>query len=298
VVSLKEKDEQGKIRILAEYQIEELSRPRAAIRKAIFSPDGDMMAIIFDSVARVVSLKERDEEGRLKILAEYQAEVRSFFDINFSPDGKMVVIGDEDGYITVISLVERHEDGKLKVLAKYRVPSRGIIHTANFSSDGNKIIIGCQDGKITVFSLTKEGKLEVLVEHQAGEGGESIYTANFSPDGNKILTGSIGGVTKVFSLTKEGKLEFLVEHQEEGSIIEANFSPDGNMIVITVRPWDAWKGANGVVKVFYLTKEGELKFLAEYQIEGDVVGSNFSQDGNRIMVASKDLVKVFGPKNS
>jgi WD40 repeat protein len=63
---------------------------------ANFSPEGDKVVIgSSDGMMRVISLKEKDEQGKPKVLAEYQAggRVRA---ANFSPEGDKVVIGSGD----------------------------------------------------------------------------------------------------------------------------------------------------------------------------------------------------------
>ena len=51
-----------------------------------------------DYMMRVISLKEKDEEGKPKVLAEFEAGgyVRA---ANFSPDGEKVVIGSGDDHM-------------------------------------------------------------------------------------------------------------------------------------------------------------------------------------------------------
>jgi len=105
---------------------------------------------------QIASIFERETEGwevegRLteeNVLAEYQAG-GAVMSANFSPDGKMVVIGSyDDGMVRVLSLEEKDESGAPKVLAEYQ--AGGIVRSANFSPDGKMVVIGSDDGMVRV----------------------------------------------------------------------------------------------------------------------------------------------------
>jgi WD40 repeat protein len=54
-----------------------------------------------DGMMRVISLTEKDKEGKPKVLAEYEAG-GWVLAANFSPEGDKVVIGSDDGMMRVI----------------------------------------------------------------------------------------------------------------------------------------------------------------------------------------------------
>ena len=69
---------------------------------ANFSPEGDKVVIgSGDGMTRVLSLTERDQEGKTKVIAEYQ-EGSPVYAANFSPKGDKVVIGSYDGMMRVL----------------------------------------------------------------------------------------------------------------------------------------------------------------------------------------------------
>jgi WD40 repeat protein len=143
--------------VLAEYQAGE------EVRAANFSPEGDRVVIgSSDGMMRVISLTEKDEQGKPEVLAEYKAG-EPVWAVNFSPEGDRVVIGSGDGMMRVISLTEKDEQGKPNVLAEYQAV--GVVWAANFSPEGDKVVIGSSDGMMRVISLTErdeQGKPEVL----------------------------------------------------------------------------------------------------------------------------------------
>ncbi|MGC8981628.1 MAG: hypothetical protein ACP5JU_01635, partial [Minisyncoccia bacterium] len=73
------------------------------VRAANFSPEGDKIVIGEGRRARVISLTEKDEEGKPKILAEFNIG-REVYAANFSPEGDKIVIGGgyPIGMVTVI----------------------------------------------------------------------------------------------------------------------------------------------------------------------------------------------------
>ena len=120
--------------VLAEY------KAGGEVFAANFSPEGDKVVIGSggdDSMMRVISLTEKDEQGKPNVLAEYKTG--AVLAANFSPEGDKVVIGSGD-MMRVISLTEKDEQGKPKVLAEYKAGGR--VLAANFSPEGDKVVIG------------------------------------------------------------------------------------------------------------------------------------------------------------
>ena len=78
--------------VLAEY------KAGGNVYAANFSPEGDKVVIGSESMMRVISLKEKDKEGKIIpiVLAEYEAG-GTVWAANFSPEGDKVVIGSKDG---------------------------------------------------------------------------------------------------------------------------------------------------------------------------------------------------------
>ena len=82
--------------VLAEYQTN-----KSGVLAANFSPEGDKVVIgSGDNMMRVISLTEKDEEGKPKVLAEYEAGGPVLV-ANFSPEGDKVVIGGSDNMMRV-----------------------------------------------------------------------------------------------------------------------------------------------------------------------------------------------------
>ena len=123
--------------VLAEY------KAGGGVWAANFYPEGDKVVIgSGDGMMRVISLTEKDEQGKPKVLAEYEAG-GAVWAANFSPEGDKVVIGSGDGMMRVISLTKKDKRGKPKVLAEYQAGGR--VLAANFSPEGDKVVIGSGD---------------------------------------------------------------------------------------------------------------------------------------------------------
>jgi WD40 repeat protein/diadenosine tetraphosphatase ApaH/serine/threonine PP2A family protein phosphatase len=208
----------------------------------------------------------------------HQGEVTS---TDFSPDGKSIVSGGEDGTVRLWTL-----EGQL-VGQPFRGHEGGV-SSVGFSPDGKRIVSG--GGDETVRLWTPEGK-PIGQPFRGHEGG--VSSVGFSPDGKSIVSGSYEGPVRLWTL--EGKSIGQPFQGHKGGISSVAFSPDGKRIVSggydrTVRLWTLEGQPVGqpfereVVRAW--TRDG--KIISPPPIRGDYEGGfsvGFSPDGKRIVSA-------------
>jgi WD40 repeat protein/serine/threonine protein kinase len=191
--------------------------------------------------------------------------------VSFSPDGKHIVTGSQDGMARVWDA----GTGELVFTLK---TDRGPVLGVAFSPDGKRIVTGSGDGGRPGGAIVWDGvngsKLFAL------EGRTRVWSVAFSPDGKRIVTGDgdvyKAGEVKIWDGSTGQLVMALKEHTNE--VWSVAYSRDGKHIVSSgldkmVRVWDA--------------ETGKPVHTLKGHTQG-VWSVNFSPDGKRIFSGSQD----------
>ncbi|MCB9610680.1 MAG: WD40 repeat domain-containing protein [Polyangiaceae bacterium] len=146
---------------------------------AVFSPDGNRVALTSHDGVRIWSVTGRDEPVVLRTGGE---------SIAFSPDGNRVAIGSTDATVRVL---DADGSGEPVVLRGHVAGVTDVM----FSPDGTLILSVSRDRTVRVW--TADGAGEPVVLHGRVGG---VTAAAFSPDGTQIVAGSTRGTVWVWSL--------------------------------------------------------------------------------------------------
>ncbi|NJO71856.1 MAG: WD40 repeat domain-containing protein [Oscillatoriales cyanobacterium RM1_1_9] len=231
--------------------------------------------------------------------------------IAFSPDGKNLASGTQDGFVRI------WDTGTGKVMATLEGDASPI-WTVNYSPDGQELASGSDQWRILEWNLVNQ-ELFIPLEHagpiwavdispneqtiasassdltvrvwdrQSGlvlfnfpVHKDVVYAVAFSPDGTRIVSGSQDKTIKVMSLETGEVLHSLEDHTE--GVRALAISPNGQTIV---------SGSfDDTVKVWNLETGKLIQTLAGHS--GDVVSVAISPDGRLIASGSVDrTVKVW-----
>lgn len=148
----------------------------------------------------------------------------------FSPDGKKIVTGSQDGTARVWNA---DGSGTPVVLRGHEID----VSSVAFSPDGTRIVTGSGDRTARVWNADGFGTPVVLRGHDA-----NILSVAFSPHGKKIATGSIDGTIRIWNADGSGTP--LVFDGHASWVTSVAFSPDGQKIATasgdeTARIWNA-----------------------------------------------------------
>ncbi|MFO0887754.1 MAG: serine/threonine-protein kinase [Isosphaeraceae bacterium] len=268
------------------------------------SPDGkNLLTDSKDQTARVWDVAaSAGDEGRL-----LPTSMRSHsLDAAFSPDGRTVVAGFDDGARLWDAttgeprdMVLRHEgapvnrvafspdgasiatgsvDGTARLwnVATGRrigppLPHEGWVTALEFSPDGKTLLTGSFDGKARLWDRTSG----LLVIHPLVHGSQ-VYAVGFSPDGKTILTGGLDMSARLWGAATGRPVHGPLRHED--LVTDSAFSPDGRVVVTAswdknVRFWDVASG-----------RALDRRLLHQ----APVLNVAFSPDGRALLTGSAD----------
>ena len=178
----------------------------------------------------------------------------------FSPDGKMVLTGSQDGTAKLWDLSGR----ELQTFAGHD----GQVHSVAFSPDGEQVLTGSWDRTAKLWDLSGE-ELQAFIGHT-----DAVSSVAFSPDGKQVLTGSWDNTAKLWDRASGDTLRTFVGHTD--LVTSVAFSPDGKQVLT---------GSNdGTAKLWDLSGK-ELQAFADHA--GWVYSVAFSPDGKQVLTGSK-----------
>lgn len=192
----------------------------------------------------------------------------------FSPDGRLLAIGHDDGSLSLRDPL--HPD---LVLARV-TGHEEIIQSVAFSRDGQRLVSASEDGtarRWLVQPLAAEG--EPLRGHEG-----AVYSAAFSPDGKRIVTGGADGTVRLWDAAS-GRLQAQVSPLTQARIFGVAFNPEGSAVAAVTSANEVNKTASLILlDPTTLTLKG-TPFFAH---SGDALALAFSASGRYIATGGQD----------
>jgi WD40 repeat protein/DNA-binding SARP family transcriptional activator len=182
-----------------------------------------------------------------------------------SPDGRLLVVGDESGRLAVWDTSTGRRLRELDPPSEQQPSVSGLA----FTPDGSILVSVSTDGSAKVWDVGSYRLIRTL--HHA----DRLNGVAVSPDGEAFVTASGDGIARIWGIDG-APIEVLAGHV--GAIQAVAFSPDGELI--------ATAGQDETLRLWNVTSGREILALREHaEALSDV---SFSPDGTRLVSASFD----------
>jgi WD40 repeat protein len=244
------------------HETEPVILPHDTTRYATaFSPDGALLVSAGDRSLTIWSCRP----GYRRTL---ERSGESYHSLAFSPDGRTLALGAEDGSIHLWDMPAGRERSILRGHAR-------TVRSVAFSPDGKLLASGSQNGRIVLWDSVRCAKLWGLV----AEGAAPVLGLAFSPDGRTLgLAEYVEKPADVVLIDPEtGAIRTRLTGHRLGTHALA-FSPDGRIL--------ATAGAERCIKLWDLAT---AQVLATFKDQiGWVKTVSFSPDGAWLAFAGQD----------
>jgi WD40 repeat protein len=190
------------------------------------------------------------------------------FSISFSPDGKHVVSGSDDGTVKVWDAATGKDLLSLK-------GHRFTVWTACFSPDGKRLASGGDDRTVRVWDAATGKELLVLKGH-----ADTVRCVCFSPDGRRLASASRDGTVSVWD-AESGQMLRVLSGRAAGPMYLLGQSLGAQALAPAEGP---------LGPLAHVLVAGKIATLEEVAVgpARPVWGVCFSPDGKRLAVASED----------
>ena len=183
--------------------------------------------------------------------------------VSFSPDGKALASGSDDGTVKLWNVAERETIGTLEGHADS-------VRTVAFSPDGRTLASGSWDGTVKLWDVAKNSTIATLRHDQ-------VTSVLYSPDGSTLATTSRDGTVKLWNVATNSTTATL--QNSRGATL--SYSPDGRTLTTA--------SSDGTIKVWDAATNSTIHTLQHRR----VTSVSYAPDGNTLASVGGVVVKLW-----
>lgn len=150
---------------------------------AAFAPDNNRLAVVTASPQTVYIL----DTQTWQVVEQVTVEGATFICVNFSPDGKWFVTGEDEGNLR---LWQTNPLRQVAILGQHKARIKSVA----FSPDGNEVVSSGDDQTISLWDVNRRKLITNLGTHTA-----PVISVAFSPDGKRIASGGQDNSISIFT---------------------------------------------------------------------------------------------------
>lgn len=190
----------------------------------------------------------------------------SIYDVDISPDGKILASGSLDETIKLWNLETGEE------IIPPLIGHKGKVYSVNFNPfDSTQLASSSADGTIRLWNNLKTGEYKELIGHKA-----KVYSLSFCPDGKILASSSKDKTIKLWNLETGKEILSLTGHK--GKVYSVSFNPHDSKQLASA-------SADGTVRLWNI-QTGQNEIISERDY--NVYNVGFSPDGKKLASGSND----------
>lgn len=238
----------------------------------------------------VFNLREIIYSGGVYERSRLEAHSTPVWSVSFSPDGKILASGSEDGVIKLWNVSTGEEIKTLPGHSDYGQPLKEVFSLA-FNHDGTILVSGGRDDKIKFWDVSAGKEIRNFYHGDENDARGGVRSLTFSPNGKLLASGSEDSTIKLWDSTTGTEIaKFQGKGFGDGEgVLAIAFSPDGTMLAS-----GSWVG---IVKLWNIKDSEKTK---TFNRKSDSVWSlSFHPDGRILAIGSTDgVIKLWDIKSN
>ncbi len=257
-------------------RVRSLAGLRETVRALAFSPDGRLLAASSqteggfllgkNAIVRLFETEGSETDGSDRQTCFVQRPGNWILSLAFSPDGRYIAGGGQDGSICLWNLDSRQRAGTLS-------DRSGPVRAIAWSPDGAKLVSVGEVGPLHIWEMQESSQFSLARTLPAG----AARTLAISPDGQILATDGPERTIELWDLTLGVPLPPLKGHQDRVEALA--FGPDGQLLASSSGDWE---------RHIRLWDVPTAETVATWQDCGAARSLQFSPDGRLLLTGGGD----------